>query len=211
MKKIKIEKDFQIPGTDVVLEKGDQVRIREKELSSKDRNALPDSDFVFPTDRKYPIPDLAHARNALARVAQYGSPEEKSKVRAAVKAKFPSIDSAKEFSIFRKKSQPLKKEMSVKLPLLTVRVAGGKLIGYSRIELLATAEDLRIDSSLRMSDSLPGWISKAMISQPGSSLADQVRFQGGISELLEKISQGNRAIMNVSSERNYENSFFNWI
>jgi len=48
----------------------------------------------------FPIPDAAHARNALARVNQYsdvpswydGSLEElKSKVRSAVKSKYPSI------------------------------------------------------------------------------------------------------------------------
>ena len=40
---------------------------------------------------RYPIPDLAHARNALARVAQHGTPSEKARVRAAVRRKFPSI------------------------------------------------------------------------------------------------------------------------
>ena len=40
---------------------------------------------------KYPIPDAAHGRNALARVAQHGSPAEKKMVRAAVKRKFPRI------------------------------------------------------------------------------------------------------------------------
>ena len=39
----------------------------------------------------YPIPDKAHARNAEARVSQYGTPAEKAKVRAAVHKKFPSI------------------------------------------------------------------------------------------------------------------------
>ena len=66
--------------------------IREKELSTKARNALPDSDFVFPKERKYPIPDLAHARNAIARVMANGTPEEQKKVKAAVKRKFPSIE-----------------------------------------------------------------------------------------------------------------------
>ena len=39
----------------------------------------------------YPIPDASHARNALARVAQHGTPAEKATVRAKVKAKFPTI------------------------------------------------------------------------------------------------------------------------
>jgi hypothetical protein len=39
----------------------------------------------------YPIPDLSHARNALARVAQHGSSAEKATVRAKVAAKYPGI------------------------------------------------------------------------------------------------------------------------
>lgn len=52
-------------------------------LTTKKRKKLEDSDFALP-GRKYPIQDLAHARNALARVSQFGTPEEKKKVRAAV-------------------------------------------------------------------------------------------------------------------------------
>jgi hypothetical protein len=42
---------------------------------------------------RYPIEDAAHARNALARVSQFGSPAEKEKVRNAVHRKFPEIKS----------------------------------------------------------------------------------------------------------------------
>lgn len=59
-------------------------------LKAKTRNSLPGSDFAGP-DRSYPVNDASHARNALARVAQHGSPEEKAKVRAKVEAKFPGI------------------------------------------------------------------------------------------------------------------------
>jgi hypothetical protein len=60
-------------------------------LTSKTRKGLDDSEFVFPKERRYPIHDLAHARNALARVSQHGTPEEKAKVRAAVKKRYPNI------------------------------------------------------------------------------------------------------------------------
>ena len=40
---------------------------------------------------KYPIPDIEHARNALARVAQHGTAAEQKKVRAAVEKKYPSL------------------------------------------------------------------------------------------------------------------------
>ena len=63
------------------------------ELTTKQRNDLPDSVFALP-DRRYPIQDESHARNALARVSQHGTPEEKKKVRAAVRRKFPGIQQA---------------------------------------------------------------------------------------------------------------------
>jgi len=40
---------------------------------------------------KYPIPDLSHARNALARVSQYGTAKQKRAVARAVKRKFPAL------------------------------------------------------------------------------------------------------------------------
>jgi hypothetical protein len=66
-----------------------------KELTAKDRKKLPNSAFALPDKRKYPIPDKAHARNALARVAQNGTPAEQKKVKAAVKKRFPSIGKKK--------------------------------------------------------------------------------------------------------------------
>ena len=69
-------------------------------LSYKKRKKMSKKSFVFPgrkTKRNpagkgaYPIPDKAHARNALARVVAFGTPAEKAAVRAKVRAKFPSI------------------------------------------------------------------------------------------------------------------------
>jgi hypothetical protein len=60
-------------------------------LTAAERNRLPASDFAIPSMRKYPIPDRSHARNALARVSQKGTPMERSKVCSAVHRKFPSI------------------------------------------------------------------------------------------------------------------------
>jgi hypothetical protein len=63
-----------------------------KDLSStKQRKKLNKKSFALPGKRKYPIPDKAHARNALARVAQHGTPAEQKKVKAAVRTRFPSI------------------------------------------------------------------------------------------------------------------------
>ncbi|TQM61985.1 DUF6582 domain-containing protein [Humibacillus xanthopallidus] len=63
-----------------------------KDLSSgKNRKNLKKSSFALPEEEKYPIPDIAHARNALARVAQNGTASEQKKVRAAVEKKYPSL------------------------------------------------------------------------------------------------------------------------
>jgi hypothetical protein len=40
------------------------------DLTSKARNKLPASKFGLPGERKYPMPDRAHAANAKARAAQ---------------------------------------------------------------------------------------------------------------------------------------------
>lgn len=59
-------------------------------LTSKQRKKLPARDFAVP-GRKYPVEDKAHARNALARVSQYGTPTQKAQVRRKVAAKFSGI------------------------------------------------------------------------------------------------------------------------
>lgn len=61
------------------------------DLTTEGRDHIKDSNFAIPESRKYPIQDLAHARNALARVAQNGTPEEKAKVKTAVHRKYPNI------------------------------------------------------------------------------------------------------------------------
>ena len=64
-------------------------------LTNSERKAIPTKSFAEPEKRKYPIENEAHARNALSRVAQSGTPAEKAKVRAAVKKKYPSIGKEK--------------------------------------------------------------------------------------------------------------------
>jgi hypothetical protein len=52
-------------------------------LSTKQRNALPKSDFAGP-DRSYPVNDKAHARNAKSRASEM---EHKGKLSPASKSK----------------------------------------------------------------------------------------------------------------------------
>jgi len=69
-------------------------------LSTARRKKMPSSEFALPGKGEgpsgkgagaYPIEDASHARNALARVSQHGSSEEKARVRSAVHRKFPEI------------------------------------------------------------------------------------------------------------------------
>jgi uncharacterized protein DUF6582 len=39
-------------------------------LSEKQRDKMPESTFGLPDERKYPMPDKSHARNAKARASQ---------------------------------------------------------------------------------------------------------------------------------------------
>ena len=59
-------------------------------LTAAKRKAIPSKDFAGP-DRSYPINDASHARNALARVSQHGTPALQARVRSAVKRKYPNI------------------------------------------------------------------------------------------------------------------------
>lgn len=61
-------------------------------LTTSARNSLAGDSFALP-GRRYPIEDASHARNALARVSQHGSPAEQAEVRAAVHRRYPGIGS----------------------------------------------------------------------------------------------------------------------
>jgi hypothetical protein len=60
-------------------------------LTYAKRKRLPSSAFALPKLRKYPIENLAHARNALARVAAFGTARQQVIVRRKVYAKYPSL------------------------------------------------------------------------------------------------------------------------
>jgi hypothetical protein len=70
-------------------------KISESTLSAKDRKGLPKSAFAIPENApgpgSYPIHDVEHARNALARCA--GKPEE-GRVKAAVYKRYPQLKNA---------------------------------------------------------------------------------------------------------------------
>jgi len=60
-------------------------------LTARGRGQVKEKNFALPEQKKYPIHDLAHARNALTRVSQYGTPGQQATVRAAVYKKYPAL------------------------------------------------------------------------------------------------------------------------
>ncbi len=64
-------------------------------LTAMQRDSLPDGAFALP-NRRYPIHNVKHARNALARVAQHGTPAERKAVKAAVADRYPEIEQGKD-------------------------------------------------------------------------------------------------------------------
>ena len=59
-------------------------------LTPVTRKKIPTNKFALP-GRRYPVEDKAHARNALSRVSQDGTPAEKATVRRKVHLLFPRL------------------------------------------------------------------------------------------------------------------------
>jgi len=66
------------------------------------RKRLHNASFALEKQRKYPIDTIARARNALARVAANGTPDEKYEVRREVFAKYPSLKDGKAYRDFQR-------------------------------------------------------------------------------------------------------------
>jgi hypothetical protein len=60
-------------------------------LTARRRKRLKKKSYALQRKKKYPIHDKAHARAALARVAQHGTAAEKKTVRAKVTKRYPSL------------------------------------------------------------------------------------------------------------------------
>jgi hypothetical protein len=70
-------------GADAADKRGDVMA----ELTERKRDAEPKSDFGLPEERKYPMPDKSHARNAKARASQQAK---KGNLTSAEKKKIDS-------------------------------------------------------------------------------------------------------------------------
>ena len=87
-------------------------------LTMKGREQIKEKNFAIPKGDgpgetgKYPIHDTRHAKNALTRVEQYGTPGEKAKVYAAVAKKYPGL--SRESSVPEVKEKAKKAEAEKK-------------------------------------------------------------------------------------------------
>lgn len=61
------------------------------DLTTKQRKRLPKGRFGLLGQRKYPIPDESHARNALARASEFASPSERGEIERNVHRLYPGI------------------------------------------------------------------------------------------------------------------------
>lgn len=114
----------------------------EATLSAKGRSAISSASFAL-SGRRYPIHDESHARNALSRVAQHGTPEEKAKVRAAVCKKYPSMGVCKEAK--KMKEDGLDPDSPEGATLLLERVYGQR-VGHLR-RRLEEAVSVQLDAA----------------------------------------------------------------
>jgi hypothetical protein len=64
-------------------------------LTSSQKKRLPQHLYGLPAQRAYPIPDAVHARAALARAAQFATPEEQAEIKRNVRRLYPRIQISK--------------------------------------------------------------------------------------------------------------------
>lgn len=69
-------------------------------LTAAQRKKLPASAFAGP-NRSYPVQDAGHAKAALGRVAEFGSPALQKKVKAKVHKKYKGIGKKEHSSLVR--------------------------------------------------------------------------------------------------------------
>jgi len=63
-------------------------------LTNGERRKLQDRDFALPGTRQFPIPNRAHAEQAL-RELHTATPRDQSAIRRAIAARYPEIDQTK--------------------------------------------------------------------------------------------------------------------
>ncbi len=78
-------------AVEVLSKAGEADELEKAALTTKERDALPASDFIFPETREYPYHDASHARNALSRGAQHETGARLATIKRKVHARYPNI------------------------------------------------------------------------------------------------------------------------
>lgn len=85
-------------------------------LTEKQREGLPDSEFAFPKERKEPIPDADHVRDALARfdqvqgVSNAERDEAWKRILAAAKKYGVDVQESNWRELFKQNGRPVPKD-----------------------------------------------------------------------------------------------------
>jgi phage I-like protein len=184
------------------------------ELSSKARGNLPSSAFVFPGESRYPIHDLAHARNALARSS--GKPEE-AKVKAAVYKRYPQLRKDSDAKAASSDSQPevpdleniakaLSLEDDADEAAILEAIRGNPLKDV--VKALSLDEDAEPDKVVEAIGELKERVEKAEEGQPTKPLGEIARQkgkklldQGDYDELEKQAKEGKRAAIELAEKR----------
>lgn len=127
------------------------------ELTTQGRKRIAEGNFALP-GRRYPIHDKAHARNALARIAQHGTAAEKKQVQAAVHAKYPNIGDEKTAGMEKEALWPLLiPAAAAALPFMGMlrrnptgryNVGGQRFQNYADLEAAVQPGDIIVETPL---------------------------------------------------------------
>lgn len=85
-------------------------------LTDKEREKLPDSEFAFPKERKEPIPDADHVRDALARFDQVEGVSNKDRdgafkrIQAAARKYGVEMQETNWQELFKRNGRPIPRE-----------------------------------------------------------------------------------------------------
>lgn len=176
----------------------------EKTLTAKGRKHISKGNFAIPPDG-YPIHDISHARNALSRVAQHGTPDEQKKVKAAVHRKYPSLANEAAEKILS--DHAFKESNSVRV-IESAQVESGQL---PKVKIVLIDEGLgnrrnmnyygpeAIKSAAEVYEGKPSFVNHPSITEetnlPERDLAKQYGFYKGLK--VEKIKNSAGKLVNA--------------
>lgn len=162
--------------------KGEGKQKTAADLTAASRDRIKPANFAIPAKKsdtgegKYPIHDLPHARNALARVDQHGNPSEKAKVYAAIVSKYPELVRRSSVPEVQEKAEKKSSVLSYILPTINEE-------DYAKFAARFTDDNLRALYRLNSAATSPaiqklasyeGWSAKSVVNGIVGSLRPSV-------------------------------------